>query len=460
KAGDVLDAFVWGNGRAVPGWSGPAVSAGSAGTVFQRAVMEDSLGADSAGHFVTDGASAAAWRQGTDWLPRRMVRAAQSELAYPTFTVPGATAFTCPDSAFAVISQFIDKASRRLDINLYHFTQPELADRVIAAIGRKVSVRLLLEGEPFMGVPPNARETMVKLQAGGVPVQLLHRAADGFKRYRFDHAKYAVADGHLCLMMSDNWTNTSVPSSQLTGHRGWGLVLDSAALADHLSRVFAGDWNSASLDSVPFNPDTQHVLRTAPRLVTEPQRALPQPIAPVQIGTPLTVTAFFAPDHALLQSQAICGLIRSAATTLDVQQASLSLFWGHGAGASVAATPNLFLAEVVAAARRGVRVRVLMDGAFLNSQEPRDNSNTRQWVQSLGSAERLPLEARILDAKATGMSIHNKGLIIDGRKVLISSINWTENSPLENREMGLIVESEAAAAFYGAAFERDWAGGK
>ncbi|MDB4894652.1 MAG: hypothetical protein JWN15_914, partial [Firmicutes bacterium] len=111
KAGDVLDAFVWGNGRAVPGWSGPAVGAGSAGTVFQRAVMEDSLGAESAGRFMTDAGTAAAWRQGTDWLPRRMARAGQSELTYPTFTVPGATAFTCPDAAFDVISQFIDKAS-------------------------------------------------------------------------------------------------------------------------------------------------------------------------------------------------------------------------------------------------------------------------------------------------------------------------------------------------------------
>ena len=32
--------------------------------------------------------------------------------------------------------------------------------------------------------------------------------------------------------------------------------------------------------------------------------------------------------------------------------------------------------------------------------------------------------------------VHNKGAIIDGDKVLISSINWGDNSILKNREMG------------------------
>jgi phosphatidylserine/phosphatidylglycerophosphate/cardiolipin synthase-like enzyme len=53
--------------------------------------------------------------------------------------------------------------------------------------------------------------------------------------------------------------------------------------------------------------------------------------------------------------------------------------------------------------------------------------------------------------------IHNKGLVIDGGKVLVSSINWNENSIMNNREIGLIIEGEAAA-YYGEVFNYDWEG--
>jgi hypothetical protein len=52
--------------------------------------------------------------------------------------------------------------------------------------------------------------------------------------------------------------------------------------------------------------------------------------------------------------------------------------------------------------------------------------------------------------------LHNKGVIVDGESVLISSINWNSNAVLRNREMGIVVHNTVLAAWYLSSFEEDW----
>lgn len=459
---EAADAFLWGDGPALPGWSGPGAPAAAAGVVYQRAIEEASLGPDGCGSFTAPGGSAAAWRQGTDWLPRRLVRVGQGCFPYPAFTAGAALAFAAPDGAFAAVRGFLQAARSRLDINLYLFTHGELAALVEAAIRRRVAVRLLMEGEPHQGMPPQDRATIERLKRAGAQVRVLRTAAGGFKRYHFNHAKFALADGERCLVMSENWTRTSVPERARSGPRGWGVILDCPPLAEHLTRVFEFDWNPRSLDTMSFDPDSPALAGSGAEaeLAAAVPRPLADPVPPAAVSGPIRVTPVLAPEHALLETLGVCGLIRGARSTLDVQQQSLQLYWGYDQEGSPEQTPSLFLAEAVAAARRGVRVRLLMDGEHLNRRDPRDNLQTREWLTALARRERLPLEARILDAGATGMGIHNKGVIADGQRVLISSINWTQNSPLNDRELGLILESPALAAYFAAFFARDWASGR
>src|SRR5690606_6940051 len=49
-----------------------------------------------------------------------------------------------------------------------------------------------------------------------------------------------------------------------------------------------------------------------------------------------------------------------------------------------------------------------------------------------------------------------KGVIVDGRHVLVSSINWNDNSPNFNREAGVIVSHSAAGEYFSRIFEADW----
>lgn len=460
KDGAPVDALVWGDATPPDGWTGPGVEPAEAGFVYLRAIDESTLNAASPGNFIVPGGAAEIWKQGTAWIPRREMRVGQGAFVYPTLEAASATAFAMPDGAFPAVRDFLDGARQSLDINIYLFTQDALADRVLAALERGVAVRMLMEGQPYEGMPPQDRNTIDRLQSAGAKVRVLRSTSEGFKRYHFTHAKYAVADGHLCLVMSDNWTRTSVPVTPYKGNRGWGIILESPDLARHLTRVFTFDYNPQSPDSLLLDPGIK-MPEPVPSLKDqlEPQ-PLANPILPIRMDGPMSVTPILAPEHALLETRGIAEIIRGATRSLDIQQASLQLYWGFGDDGSMETMPNLFLDEIVAAARRGVHVRVLLDGQHLDAQDPRENTHTRDYLLNLADREHLPIEARILDFQTTRTGIHNKGAIADDVRVLISSVNWTQNSPLSNRELAVVVEHPAVAAYFGAVFDRDWAGGK
>ncbi len=52
-------------------------------------------------------------------------------------------------------------------------------------------------------------------------------------------------------------------------------------------------------------------------------------------------------------------------------------------------------------------------------------------------------------------TMHNKGVIIDDA-VWVSSVNWTENAFMNNRECGLYIMSKEVADFYAGVYNVDW----
>jgi phosphatidylserine/phosphatidylglycerophosphate/cardiolipin synthase-like enzyme len=52
--------------------------------------------------------------------------------------------------------------------------------------------------------------------------------------------------------------------------------------------------------------------------------------------------------------------------------------------------------------------------------------------------------------------IHNKGIVVDNKRVLISSQNWSGDGFLRNRDAGLIIDDKDIAGYYGAIFLDDW----
>ena len=53
-------------------------------------------------------------------------------------------------------------------------------------------------------------------------------------------------------------------------------------------------------------------------------------------------------------------------------------------------------------------------------------------------------------------NVHNKGFVIDGKTVVISSQNFSPSDVCENRDAGLILESEDIAQYFAPIFDADW----
>ena len=51
---------------------------------------------------------------------------------------------------------------------------------------------------------------------------------------------------------------------------------------------------------------------------------------------------------------------------------------------------------------------------------------------------------------------HNKGVIADGQRVLISSINWSNESVSDNREAGVIITHNGVGNYFTQVFNWDW----
>ena len=66
----------------------------------------------------------------------------------------------------------------------------------------------------------------------------------------------------------------------------------------------------------------------------------------------------------------------------------------------------------------------------------------------------LPFEVRRMDP-ARSTTGHAKGAIVDG-SALVSSANWSSAGLGENWEAALHIEHPGAAAYYAAAWRRDW----
>ena len=53
-------------------------------------------------------------------------------------------------------------------------------------------------------------------------------------------------------------------------------------------------------------------------------------------------------------------------------------------------------------------------------------------------------------------NVHNKGIVVDGAKVLVSSQNWSADGTLRNRDAGVIIYHQDAAQYFQQVFLHDW----
>ncbi len=413
------------------GWTGPTALPVGQGNVARR---------DADGGWRDTNTSA-------DWDLVRVWSLGQSEFAPASFTFTGsAIAAVTPDAQTAVLHSLLANAEGSIDLAVYTLSSSPLVDDLVAARARFVQVRILLEGAPVGGIDAEEWGAVQRLAGAEVHFMMNNTTLDIQERYRYVHAKYAIIDGRTVVISSENWGPSAFPTWPATGSRGWLVAITNSSLAGYFSQVFAEDFDAQwrdiytlaemSVTPVPANPPSP-----------DPRPAV---FPPTTITGPFRATPVIGPDTDLADAT-ILGAIRNATRSVHAEVFYAYPDWGP--------FPDAYLEALLAAARRGVEVRLLLDSSPYNVEDgdPNNNTNTVAYVNGVAAAEGLDAEAKLVNLAVHGFTqVHNKGLVIDGHAVLVSSINWNRNSASANREAGLLLENDDLGGYFESAFAWDW----
>ena len=360
-----------------------------------------------------------------------------------------------PMNDLALTVSAVQSATKSLYVNIYELSSPDIADALMARIKAGVHVEIIEEGQPVGGMSTASRgiqsEIVQAMQSAGNGDKLyeMTSAASGAKRrFRFDHAKYMVIDDQSLLIGSENYSPTGNPQPNTVGNRGWEVLISDVALTQEFRAIFTKDSDVSQGDLLDL---------VSSKLYGQEMAFLNLPNSSKQIysgefvnSAPTfdasSIVKFTSPDTSL---SGLKNLLDQATKSIDIQQMSFDSDFKSAGGSSP------LLDSVIAAAKRGVQVRVLLndDAVFAHASHPTPSKN----LATIGVLNQAGISARTANLKAMGVDyIHNKGVLVDGNKTLISSINWTENAVTHNRETAVVITSADIFNHYEQLFNNDW----
>jgi phosphatidylserine/phosphatidylglycerophosphate/cardiolipin synthase-like enzyme len=447
--GNIIDIAVYGDSEYEGlGWNGSPILDAGKGEILKRNFDErDLIYADT--------------NSSLDWRHIRHYKLGQSNFEYDSFTYAGnITLFASPDSSFSTIIKEIEGAKNTIYMSLYQLTNWNITEKILEKLNDGVEVKVLMEGGPVEGLLEEQKYILQKIVENKGEVRFLVTNSALSSRYRYVHAKYAVIDNISVIISSENWKYTGVPINNTFGNRGWGVVLRDESIAEYFLDVFLVDWSYVSYDIISFTPDDPNYGNASPDFELDDwvETGYYTPVFPGEtLEGEYRVSPVLSPETTLLESEAIIGMINSAVDSIYIEQLDIALNWNY----EDLEYENLFLkAAIEAAEKRQVEVRILLSSYYAFPDDPElDNYDTFVYINDYAFNHNITdyLKARLIDYDRLGLSkLHNKGMIVDSNKTLISSINWNRNSVTQNREVGVIIESQEVAEYFTEIFLWDW----
>ncbi|MEK6982785.1 MAG: phospholipase D-like domain-containing protein [Candidatus Micrarchaeota archaeon] len=142
--------------------------------------------------------------------------------------------------------------------------------------------------------------------------------------------------------------------------------------------------------------------------------------------TPVSILSIFSPNS----EDQIISLIDSSQKTIDIEMYTFS-------------SQKIILA-LKRAESRGVKIRVILEKRI----ESKNNQKTFDELSSYGIAAKWASKIYELT--------HSKFMLIDGKTLLVGSINFSNNALNTNREAGVIIQNQNVIEDFKNVFEQDW----
>jgi len=322
------------------------------------------------------------------------------------------------DEIFPAMLDAIGSAQRTVCFETFIYWSGEIgrrfADALCEAAHRGVKVHVLLD---WLGSRRMDRQTLEAMQRSGVQVQRFHRPRlSGLRRMNNrTHRKLLIVDGTVGFTggvgIADPWTGHAQDSDHWrdTHFRALGPVVAQ------MQAVFVDNWMKAT-GCVLHGADYFPALQPAGQMPAQMFGSSP--------------TGGSESMHLMYLLAIVC-----AEHTIDLQSAYF--------------VPDpLAVDALVQAARRGVRVRVLVPGREIDAEVVRRASRAL-WGELLAAGVQI--------AEYQPTMFHCKVLVVDGLLVSVGSTNFDNRSFRFNDEANLNVLDEGFARQQLKIFEEDWA---
>lgn len=364
-----------------------------------------------------------------------------------------------PERSWRGLSEFLAGADSELVASIYEFHAAYIADAVEREIvnGDKVAFTLVMDPHTRGGDDGhdefNRTQRFAKWQErDGIRFEnaFVPIGGGGLVRSSY-HIKVSVRDRNYVWLSSGNWTSTSQPKIAAadeydgnrtirSGNREWHVVVKNERLSTcfraHIRQDLLRSRALGGRQEAPLPADIEVDVPTAILEATDLESVGKIDLLEIaDVKGQATVEPLLTPDRGgKVYSDAVLRLIHSAQSELLLQVPYITAYKGGGS-----------LVE-------------LTDALVKKSREI---ANFRIILR----AENDPV-AGAQDLKRRGMDIdrcvrqigrtHTKGMVVDGKRVLIGSHNWSGLGVTLNRDASLIIQSADVASYFRQAFEIDW----
>lgn len=364
-----------------------------------------------------------------------------------------------PERSWTVLSDFLAGAKKELVSSIYEFHAEHIADALEEELNQGTRFKLLMA--------PQTRDP----QSGNLAPGDFERAqrfekwsedfGDSFERLfvpvgkgklvaKSYHIKVTVRDGKSFWLSSGNWKRSSQPmiaaadlnnpkATGKAGNREWHVVIHNQTLAQRFWHHIQADYEQSLDLGGTLEAAEPQLFVDVPVAMLESIRfeAAPgQVFEPLQISRKIRVKPLLTPDRkGEVYSAAVLELIRSAKKQLLFQNQYIT----------VSPASSGFFGELV-------------DALVERSQEIEDVRVILRGGDAFWD-DMAELKRRGMDVNRCVRRIsatHTKGIVVDGKRVLIGSNNWSSLGVTLNRDASLIFDDKEIAQYFEGVFEEDW----